>query len=70
MYMQKTVRVNSKQKYINKLLGEDKNENDFDYIYENINRPIDISKFLIKKKKKKSIHNYNEYEYFKLIFLI
>ena len=57
---QKEININSKQKYINKLLGEDKNENDFDYIYENINRPIDISKFLIKKKKKKNIHNYNE----------
>ena len=58
---QREININSKQKYINKLLGEDKNENDFDYIYENINRPIDISKFLIKKKKKKSIHNYNDY---------
>ena len=55
---QKEININSKQKHINKILGEDKNENDYDYIYENINRPIDISKFLLKPKNKKN-KNYN-----------
>ena len=55
---QKEVNINSKQKHINKLLGEDNNDNDYDYIYENINKPIDISKFLIKPKIEKS-KNYN-----------
>ena len=48
---QKEIIINSKQKVINNLLGEDKNETDYDYIYENINRPLDISKFYIKPKK-------------------
>ena len=56
--LQKEININSKQKHINKILGEDKNENDYDYIYENINRPIDISKFLLKPKNKKN-KNYN-----------
>ena len=55
---QKEININSKQKVINKLLGEDKNENDYDYIYENINRPIDISKFYLKPTKRKNNKNY------------
>ena len=58
---QKEININSKQKLINKLLGEDKNENDYDYIYENINRPININKFLLNPKKKKNkTNNINE----------
>ena len=54
---QNEININSKQKLINKLLGEDKNENDYDYIYENINRPININKFLLNPKKKKNKSN-------------
>ncbi len=42
---QKEININPKQKYINKILGKDKIENDYDYIYENINKPIDVTKF-------------------------
>ena len=50
---QKEISINPKQKYINKILGNDNEiENDYDYIYENINKPIDVTKFLINPKKK------------------
>ena len=50
---QKEMSINPKQKYINKILGNDNEiENDYDYIYENINKPIDVTKFLINPKKK------------------
>ena len=57
---QKEIIINSKQKVINNLLGEDKNETDYDYIYENINRPLDISKFYIKPKKQNYFDKKNE----------
>ena len=46
---QKEKNINQKQKYINKIVSY-KNENDYDYIYENINKPIDITKFIIGHK--------------------
>ena len=50
---QKEMSINPKQKYINKILGNDNHiENNYDYIYKNINKPIDITKFLINPKKK------------------
>lgn len=55
---QREININSKQKIINKLLGEEEDENDYDYIYEKINKPIDISKFYIKPNNRKN--NYND----------
>ena len=48
---QREININSKQKIINKLLGNENDEDDYDYIYEIINKPIDINKFRIKKKE-------------------
>ena len=54
---QKEININPKKKYINKILGKDKIENDYDYIYENINKPIDVTKFLINPKNKNKKNN-------------
>lgn len=45
---QREININSKQKIINKLIDNESNEDDYDYIYEIINKPIDINKFRIK----------------------
>lgn len=48
---QREININSKQKIINKLLNnENTDDDDYDYIYEIINKPIDINKFKIKAK--------------------
>ena len=47
---QREININSKQKIIDKILGNKNNEDDYDYIYEIINKPIDINKFRIKSK--------------------
>jgi len=49
---QREINNNSKQKIINKLLGNRSNEDDYDYIYEIIKKPIDINKFRVKQKGK------------------
>ena len=47
---QREININPKQKIINKILNNGNNEDDYDYIYELINKPIDINKFRIKKE--------------------
>ena len=58
--MEKEININMKQKYINKLLGKEIDDNNYDLSIGNnitINKPIDISKFILKPKKKKIIDN-------------
>ena len=50
---QKEISINPKEKSINRILGNDNHiEHNYDYIYGNIYKPIDITKFLINPKKK------------------
>ena len=54
--MQKEMNINKKQKFMNKLLGKEIYDENYDLNIDdktNINKPLDISKFILKKKKKK-----------------
>ena len=51
--MEKEINVNMKQKFINKLLNEEINDDNYDLsISESITKPVDINKFLLLSKKK------------------
>ena len=54
--MQKEMNINKKQKYMNKLLGKEIYDENYDLNIDDktdINKPLDISKFILKTKKKK-----------------
>ena len=52
--MQKEININMKQKFINKLLNKEINDDNYDLsLSGSINKPTDISKFILKPKKKK-----------------
>ena len=56
--MEKEININMKQKFINKLLNTEINDDNYDLsLSGSINKPIDISKFILKPKKKKEIDN-------------
>ena len=56
--MEKEININVKQKFINKLLNKEINDDNYDLsLSGSINKPIDISKFILKPKKKKEIDN-------------
>ena len=56
--MEKEININMKQKFINKLLNKGINDDNYDLsLSGSINKPIDISKFILKPKKKKEIDN-------------
>ena len=56
--MEKEVNINMKQKFINKLLNKEINDDNYDLsLSGSINKPTDISKFILKPKKKKGIDN-------------
>ena len=51
--MEKEININMKQKFINKLLNEEINDDNYDLsLSESINKPVDINKFLLLSKKK------------------
>ena len=51
--MEKEININMKQKFINKLLNEEINDDNYDLsISESITKPVDINKFLLLSKKK------------------
>ena len=54
--MQKEMNINKKQKFMNKLLGKEIYDENYDLNIDDktdINKPLDISKFILKTKKKK-----------------
>ena len=54
--MQKEMNINKKQKFMNKLLGKEIYDENYDLNIDDktdINKPLDISKFIMKTKKKK-----------------
>ena len=56
--MEKEININMKQKFINKLLNKEINDDNYDLsLSGSINKPTDISKFILKPKKKKEIDN-------------
>ena len=56
--MEKEINVNMKQKFINKLLNEEINDDNYDLsISESITKPVDINKFLLLSKKKEENDN-------------
>ena len=57
--MEKEININMKQKFINKLLNEEINDDNYDLsISESITKPVDINKFLFLPKKKEENDNY------------
>ena len=51
--MEKEININMKQKFINKLLNQEINDDNYDLsISESITKPVDINKFLLLSKKK------------------
>ena len=56
--MEKEININMKQKFINKLLNKEINDDNYDLsLSGSINKPTDISKFILKPNKKKEIDN-------------
>ena len=56
--MEKERNINMKQKFINKLLNKEINDDNYDLsLSGSINKPTDISKFILIPKKKKEIDN-------------
>ena len=56
--MEKEININMKQKFINKLLNEEINDDNYDLsISESITKPVDINKFLLLPKKKEENDN-------------
>ena len=56
--MEKEININMKQKFINKLLNKEINDDNYDLsLSGSINKPTDISKFILIPKKKKEIDN-------------
>ena len=56
--MEKEININMKQKFINKLLNKEINDDNYDLsLSGSINKPTDISKFILIHKKKKEIDN-------------
>ena len=56
--MEKEININMKQKFINKLLNEEINDDNYDLsISESITKPVDINKFLFLPKKKEENDN-------------
>jgi len=56
--MEKEININMKQKFIYKLLNKEINDDNYDLsLSGSINKPTDISKFILKPKKKKEIDN-------------
>jgi hypothetical protein len=56
--MQKELNINMKMKSINKLMGKEIYDDNYDLsLNDSINKPLDLSKFILKPKKKKVINN-------------
>ena len=56
--MEKEININTKQRFINKLLGKEIIDDNYDLSFnENIQKPTDYGKFILKPKKQKVIDN-------------